>query len=122
MEQFKHTGQLLFNATFFFSSSHAHMQLTQTEGWGVGLVQSVRTYGLICYSLLDRGKTEGEKVLIFLPIWLRVDPGATLIFITQMWWCWWWWGVTLVLPVSMATRIIQVRGGQAAGERRIWVH
>lgn len=65
MEQFKHTGQLLFNATFFFSSSHAHMQLTQTEGWGVGLVQSVRTYGLICYSLLDRDKTEGEKVLIF---------------------------------------------------------
>lgn len=64
----------------------------------------------------------GGKSIDFLPIWLRVDPGATFIFITQMWWWWWWWGVTLVLPVSMATRIIQVRGGQAAGERRIWVH
>ena len=30
--------------------------------------------------------------------------------------------VTLVLPVSMATRIIQVTGGQVAGERRHQVH
>lgn len=43
----------------------------------------MRTYGLICYSLLDRCKTEGKSI-DFLPIWLRVDPGATFIFITQI--------------------------------------
>lgn len=66
MEQFKHTGQLLFNATIFFSLPHTHTCNSHKQrGGGVGLVQSVHTYGLICYSLLDRCKTEGEKVLIF---------------------------------------------------------
>lgn len=49
---------------FFLFLTRTHATHTN-RGVGGGLVQSVRTYGLICYSLLDRRKTEGEKVLIF---------------------------------------------------------
>ena len=82
MEQFKQARQLLFNATFFSPLAHTHTHThTHTQG---GLVLTARTYGLICYSLLDRCKTEGKSI-DFVPIWLRVDPGATFIFITHIW-------------------------------------
>lgn len=62
------------------------------------------------------GVRRREKSIDFLPIWLCVDPRATFILITQRQWrggrkeqrC-----VILVLPVSIATRIIRVRRGQA---------
>lgn len=65
MEQFKHTGRLLFQGISPPPPpSHAR----------------ACTCGLICCSLLDRCEAEG-KPIDFLPIWLRADPEAASVFI-----------------------------------------
>lgn len=116
MEQFKHIGRLLFRGSVFhFADMHRSARSTQQYG---GLVWSARTCGLICYSLLDRCKTEGKCIDFF----------ANMVA------CWSWGhinfhpsesgrkrreSVTLVLPVSTTTRIIRVRAGHAADDSQI---
>lgn len=119
MEQFKHDGQLLFNATFFSSltCTHIHTQLTQTGRISVDCAHIWIDMLQLTGPMQDREKK----------YWFFANMAA----------CWSRGhihfhhsdtrgkkqrSVTLVLPVSMTTRIIQVRGGQAADGRRICAH
>lgn len=117
MEQFKHTGQLLFKATFFSSLTCTKTSTTHTRGGLCRLCSRVDWY-VTAYWAAARQR---GKVLIFCQYGCVLILGPHSFHPSDT-------GrkkqksVTLVLPVSMTTRIIQVTGGQSADEKRICVH
>lgn len=117
MEQFKHTGQLLFEATFF--SSLACTKTRTTHTWGI-CVDCAHVW-IDMLRLTGPKQDRGEKYWFFANMAACWSLGH-IHFIPQIQGRKKQKSVTLVLPVSMTTRIIQVTGGQSADEKWICVH